>query len=71
MVRIFQTLQDMGLYPSRSEAIRAAMREFFITELRIPPSQRKSKMEESAILTTSQEKDLIAVLLKKLREEDD
>lgn len=69
-VRALQILQDLGLYPSRSEAIRVAIRDFLQRELGFAqkfddlPEKEKSKETQ-----TSDKKKEIARLLRKLREE--
>jgi Arc/MetJ-type ribon-helix-helix transcriptional regulator len=69
-VRALQILQDMGLYPSRSEAIRSALHDFLTTEMGITPTSRKSKVELIKISTDARGKE-IAGLLKKLRDESE
>ena len=74
-VKALQVLQDLGLYPSRSEAIRVAIRDFLQRELGF--AQRFDDMDAQAsnkekIAPTAQavdKKKEIARLLRKLREE--
>ncbi len=74
-VKALQVLQDLGLYPSRSEAIRVAIRDFLQRELGF--SQRFDDMDAQTsqhekIAPAAQavdKKKEIARLLRKLREE--
>lgn len=74
-VKALQVLQDIGLYPSRSEAIRVAIRDFLQRELGF--AQRFDEMDKEAtnrekIAPTEQSVDKkkeISRLLRKLREE--
>jgi len=74
-VRALQILQDLGLYPSRSEAIRVSIRDFLQRELgfaqkfddlEIPPSTHEKTASSTQ---TADKKKEIARLLRKLREE--
>ena len=75
-VRALQILQDLGLYPSRSEAIRVAIRDFLQRELGFAQkfddldaqTTTHEKIASSAAQTTDKKKE-IARLLRKLREE--
>jgi Arc/MetJ-type ribon-helix-helix transcriptional regulator len=73
--KALQVLQDLGLYPSRSEAVRVAIRDFLQRELGFA-----QRFEDMDIVATSHEKiqpiqqvadkkKEIARLLRKLREE--
>ncbi|NMC07391.1 MAG: ribbon-helix-helix protein, CopG family [Candidatus Lokiarchaeota archaeon] len=75
-VKALQVLQDLGLYPSRSEAIRVAIRDFLQRELGF--AQRFDDMEAQASIPhekvsqgaqAADKKKEIARLLRKLREE--
>lgn len=69
-VRALQILQDIGLYPSRSEAIRVAIRDFLQRELGF--SQKFDDLETHVSIQetqTAEKKKEIQRLLRKLREE--
>jgi len=74
-VKALQVLQDLGLYPSRSEAIRVAIRDFLQRELGF--AQRFDDMDAQAanhekiapMAEAVDKKKEIARLLRKLREE--
>ena len=74
-VKALQVLQDLGLYPSRSEAIRVAIRDFLQRELGF--AQRFDDVDAQAsqhekIVPAQQavdKKKEIARLLRKLRDE--
>ncbi|MBN2149894.1 MAG: ribbon-helix-helix protein, CopG family [Candidatus Lokiarchaeota archaeon] len=74
-VKALQVLQDLGLYPSRSEAIRVAIRDFLQRELGF--AQRFDEMDAQAsthekaapAAPVAEKKKEIARLLRKLREE--
>jgi len=77
-VKALQILQDLGLYPSRSEAIRVAIRDFLMKELGF--SQKFNEIDSqpvnheriAASATQSEDKKKeIARLLRKLREESE
>jgi Arc/MetJ-type ribon-helix-helix transcriptional regulator len=74
-VRALQILQDIGLYPSRSEAIRVAIRDFLQRELGFAqkfddldnqPLTREKIASQTEITDKKKE---IARLLRRLREE--
>nr|MDO8115137.1 ribbon-helix-helix domain-containing protein [Candidatus Sigynarchaeota archaeon] len=74
-VKALQILQDLGLYPSRSEAIRVAIRDFLQRELGfaqkfedIEPSAPSEKLAPTSTQAVDKKKE-IARLLRKLREE--
>jgi antitoxin ParD1/3/4 len=72
-VMALQVLQDLGLYPSRSEAIRVAIRDFLQRKLgfsqpldeMVVAADRKKAAAEPVV----DKKKEIARLLRKLREE--
>jgi len=74
-VKALQVLQDLGLYPSRSEAIRVAIRDFLQRELGF--AQRfddvdAQSMQHEKVAPAQQaldKKKEIARLLRKLRED--
>lgn len=66
-IRALQILQDLGLYPSRSEAIRVAIRDYLHNELGIAKSIEEVKLNPDSM--ASEKKKVIMQLLKKLREE--
>lgn len=70
MVRAAQILIDLGLYPSRSEEIRVAIRDFLQRELgfaeKFEMPNELPKVHEVQIIDKKKE---IARLLRKLREE--
>ncbi|MEX2684054.1 MAG: ribbon-helix-helix domain-containing protein [Candidatus Sigynarchaeota archaeon] len=74
-VKALQVLQDLGLYPSRSEAIRVAIRDFLQRELGFAqkiddidaPASNHEKITPTA--PVADKKKEIARLLRKLREE--
>jgi Arc/MetJ-type ribon-helix-helix transcriptional regulator len=75
-VKALQILQDLGIYPSRSEAIRVAIRDFLRNELGFAQkfddieSQPVNHERIAACSTQSEDKKKeIARLLRKLREE--
>jgi len=74
-VKALQVLQDLGLYPSRSEAIRVAIRDFLQRELGFAQrfddmDTRTSQHEKVApAQQAADKKKEIARLLRKLREE--
>ena len=41
-----QTLNDLGIYPSRSEAIRIALRDFLSEELKMDQNLEEKKFKE-------------------------
>ena len=41
-----QTLNDLGIYPSRSEAIRSALRDFLSEELKMDQDLEENKFKE-------------------------
>lgn len=72
-VKALQVLQDLGLYPSRSEAIRVAIRDFLQRELgfaqRFDEMDAKAPQKIAPAPTAVDHKKEIARLLRKLREE--
>jgi Arc/MetJ-type ribon-helix-helix transcriptional regulator len=74
-VKALQVLQDLGLYPSRSEAIRVAIRDFLQRKLGFAqrfedmdaPASTHEKIAPAA--EAADKKKEIARLLRKLREE--
>ena len=71
-VKALQVLQDIGLYPSRSEAIRVAIRDFLQRELGFAKSNDVEYTTNERIAPAQQAVDKkaeIARLLRKLREE--
>jgi len=75
-VKALQALQDLGLYPSRSEAIRVAIRDFLRRELGFAQKFdgiKSQPMSHEIIaadpIQTEDKKKEIAMLLRKLREE--
>jgi len=71
-VKALQVLQDLGLYPSRSEAIRVAIRDFLQRELGFAKSNDVEYTTNERIAPAQQAVDKkaeIARLLRKLREE--
>jgi len=75
-IKALQILQDLGLYPSRSEAIRVSIRDFLMKELGFAQkfddteSQPINHERIAANATQSEDKKKeIARLLRKLREE--
>jgi len=74
-VKALQILQDLGLYPSRSEAIRVAIRDFLQRKIGIAPKideadavLTNTKKVDSATQAAEQRKEIVR-LLKKLRQE--
>lgn len=72
-IAALKTLQDLGLYPSRSEAIRVAIRDFLQTELDFSNkfNDLDSCIVAEKINSVNQEdkKKEISTILRKLREE--
>lgn len=72
-MKALQVLQDLGLYPSRSEAIRVAIRDFLQRELGFAQRfEEPDELKPQAIMPAAQavdKKKEIARLLRKLREE--
>lgn len=62
-VKALQVLQDLGMYPSRSEAIRVAIRDFLIEELEF------GKPIEEVGKKNPEIKSELGKLLKKLNDE--
>lgn len=68
--KALQVLQDLGLYPSRSEAIRVAIRDFLQRELGY--TQKIDDIDpkpDTTPVTVEGKKKEIARLLRKLRDE--
>jgi Arc/MetJ-type ribon-helix-helix transcriptional regulator len=76
-VKALQVLQDLGLYPSRSEAIRVAIRDFLQRKLGFSQKLDEMDAQPSAhekIAPAAQavdKKKEIARLLRKLRDESE
>ena len=74
-VKALQVLQDLGLYPSRSEAIRVAIRDFLQRELGFAQrfdnmdAQTSAPEKVAPAAQAVEKKKEIARLLRKLREE--
>jgi Arc/MetJ-type ribon-helix-helix transcriptional regulator len=74
-VKALQVLQDLGLYPSRSEAIRVAIRDFLQRELGFAQrfddmdAQTSTHEKVAPAAQAVDKKKEIARLLRKLREE--
>lgn len=64
-VKALQVLQDLGMYPSRSEAIRVAIRDFLIEELEFgKPIEEVGKTKKNPEIKSE-----LGKLLKKLNDE--
>jgi len=64
-VKALQVLQDLGMYPSRSEAIRVAIRDFLIEELEFgKPIEEVGKNKKNPEIKSE-----LGKILKKLNEE--
>ena len=68
-IKALQVLQDIGLYPSRSEAIRVALRDFLKEELDYQgksPDKEELTREEIA----EENKRAVVSLIKRLKQEE-
>jgi Arc/MetJ-type ribon-helix-helix transcriptional regulator len=70
-VKALQVLQDLGLYPSRSEAIRVAVRDFLQRELGFAQKFEDVPPKKPGIdgMQSADKKAEIGRLLQKLRQE--
>lgn len=68
-VKALQVLQDLGLYPSRSEAIRVAIRDFLMKELGFAQNFDEIKVQPVNHPSDRDKREEITRLLKKLNDE--
>ncbi|MHA1684748.1 MAG: ribbon-helix-helix domain-containing protein [Promethearchaeota archaeon] len=75
-IAALKTLQDLGLYPSRSEAIRVAIRDFLQKELgfanKIEEMEQENKEKlggKASGITLQEKKKEISRILRKLSQE--
>lgn len=76
MIRVFEILIKMGVYPSRSEGIRAAIRDFLIKAILGNPEHEEwnnpkyqTKYQTRQVRLLDQKKEIME-LLKKIKEEN-
>lgn len=63
-IKALQVLQDVGLYPSRSEAIRVAIRDFLQKELGFAQNIDETSLDDRS--STEDRKKEISRLIRKL-----